>query len=847
MAEKNTAPDSLRGTNREYLREQDRTNELLADIAGVEYVSPGDPPKTGYMIEKRLLDAAQKKNELLDEIATGGGGGSASTLGLSIDYATDVISLKKSGEPISGSGATLPAYGVSFDPTTGGLTLTKNGTAVQGQTVTIPNYGSPVGVTDSSAMTDHDTIYLYEGTTGGGYTNGHFYYWDGTAWADGGEYAAATVQTDKTLLVEDRAADAKATGEAIGDLKTQLGSVENNSPTRYYPTFIHGKIDKGTGVEDTTVTTQLITQEYIKKSDVTLFEFGDHTGATYIYNYNLVNNAYEYVGRNQRSNPTAGDFTSWLHGLSGDYFRINVQKATDDTATWLTVAMSSVLKKTVDTLTSEIGRLDNENESIKNLIGYFSNSFSVTAGVNHLSSKDKLSVDIKQGETYHVVIIGNFTKAQIYEVYADSTYANVSTGKEYEGTASKNIVEIGIYINGDNIPVDGTVTTEAYLIDSLYGKSTLVPDKKIITTTVLGSDLPNDISQYGVSSAYASKMKEAIDAWMGDYAGDSKKVPIIVHTDQHGRLTISRKGIFDLIDYLVNWDGVSAIFDLGDTVVDRWEDDDTNSNPLLRNETLEIARQCLYSIPKNKQINVYGNHDTWYSGDVPTTVTGVLPSLQYNNPYFTSDGLITKMLDDNSGFKIIYDTKNNIKYFVLAGWDYADKPYGTINNNYYWINKPHIEWIIDEFAKNDGYDLVLISHVPLEMGAAGSIDPITSESIVRQNPIYITHDTSFLVPLWNARKTKTSGSISYNSESVPFDFTSCENDCLCALSGHTHFDGVEYLNGTGLLQVSFDWFTNNTIHFVIIDRRNEKVKCWKLNEDDDTPAVDVWEMPFDKA
>lgn len=222
MPNKDTTPLSLYGNDREYLREQEKTNELLADIAGEEYESPGNIPNGKYILQKRMLDAAQKKNELLESIAGGGGGGGGAAKGIDIDYGTDVISLtNKDGDPIQGSGATLPAYGVSFDPTTGGLTLTKNGTAVQGQTVTIPNYGSPVGVTSSSAMTDEGTIYLYEGTTGGGYAQGHFYYWDGTAWADGGEYAAATVQTDKTLLVENRAADAKATGEAVGELKTQ--------------------------------------------------------------------------------------------------------------------------------------------------------------------------------------------------------------------------------------------------------------------------------------------------------------------------------------------------------------------------------------------------------------------------------------------------------------------------------------------------------------------------------------------------------------------------------------------------------------------------------------------------
>lgn len=215
MPNKETTPLSLYGNDREYLREQEKTNELLADIAGVEYTSPGNPPKTGYMIEKRILDAAQKKNELLDEIATGGGGGSASTLGINIDYSTDIISLKKGGEPISGSGATLPAFGLNYDSTTGGLTLTKNGTAVQGQTVSLPDYGSPLTASSTAGMTDTDKVYVNT-------TDGKWYYYDGDSWEIGGTYNSQGIDTDTTLAVSGAPADAKATGDQVADLKTHL-------------------------------------------------------------------------------------------------------------------------------------------------------------------------------------------------------------------------------------------------------------------------------------------------------------------------------------------------------------------------------------------------------------------------------------------------------------------------------------------------------------------------------------------------------------------------------------------------------------------------------------------------
>ena len=362
--------------------------------------------------------------------------------------------------------------------------------------------------------------------------------------------------------------------------------------------------------------------------------------------------------------------------------------------------------------------------------------------------------------------------------------------------------------------------------------------EKVVTTTVLGSDVSEtDYIDLKVSQTYLTKMKEAIVAWGSEYAGDAEKIPFIVHTDQHGRLTSARKGIFDAISYIVNWDEVSAIFNLGDTVVDHWEDDDTNTNPLLRNGTLENALVCLENIPLDKQINVFGNHDTWYSGDEQTTVAGVLPSLKYLNPYFKTNGLRTVRNPDNGGLMCVYDDKNKIKYLIVADWDYADKTSGTVGYLYYWLNKDHWEWVIKEMEKNEGYSLVIVSHIPLLMYSENAIDPITNTSIAgtitRLIPYWEEYDA-----VWSARKAKTSGSITVDGATIPYDFTECTDDLLCALAGHTHCDGVDRIGD--LLQVAFDWFDQDTIHFGLIDRREGKIKVWKLGNPSNTPKVENW-------
>lgn len=83
--------------------------------------------------------------------------------------------------------------------------------------------GSPLRAATASAMTDVTKIYVYTGSESG-YTAGHWYYYNGSSWADGGVYNSTAFVTDKTLTGDGEAADAKVTGDEITDLKSAIGS-----------------------------------------------------------------------------------------------------------------------------------------------------------------------------------------------------------------------------------------------------------------------------------------------------------------------------------------------------------------------------------------------------------------------------------------------------------------------------------------------------------------------------------------------------------------------------------------------------------------------------------------------
>ena len=91
-------------------------------------------------------------------------------------------------------------------------------------------FGAPLVANAASGMTDQDRVYVYTGNETG-FSSGHWYYYNGSNWADGGVYNAVAIETDDTLSVSGKAADGKAVGDQLTDLKSAFKQeVENVFP-----------------------------------------------------------------------------------------------------------------------------------------------------------------------------------------------------------------------------------------------------------------------------------------------------------------------------------------------------------------------------------------------------------------------------------------------------------------------------------------------------------------------------------------------------------------------------------------------------------------------------------------
>lgn len=84
--------------------------------------------------------------------------------------------------------------------------------------------GSPLKASTVAQMTDTNKIYVYVGSESG-YTNGNWYYWNGSAWTSGGVYNSVAVVTDPTLTLSGVPADAKATGDEVTNLKDDFDKI----------------------------------------------------------------------------------------------------------------------------------------------------------------------------------------------------------------------------------------------------------------------------------------------------------------------------------------------------------------------------------------------------------------------------------------------------------------------------------------------------------------------------------------------------------------------------------------------------------------------------------------------
>ena len=137
------------------------------------------------------------------------------------------------------------------------------------------------------------------------------------------------------------------------------------------------------------------------------------------------------------------------------------------------------------------------------------------------------------------------------------------------------------------------------------------------------------------------------------------------------------------------------------------------------------------------------------------------------------------------------DGKHNVKYLALSNYSLNADGYGMNVSFTSAIHTAQMEWLIRELSKDDGLDIIILTHEPMT-------NTLTLLDGTTENWQAVGNTYAEVMKVLTARKNKTGGTAT-DSDGVEhsFDFSGCVSDLLCSFHGHIH--GTRY-NTEGITQ-----------------------------------------------
>ena len=635
---------------------------------------------------------------------------------------------------------------------------------------------------------------------------------------DSGGSGGSTIAIDETLTERGKAADAKAVGDAIRSLSEEKVSL---------PKANDGSIIPGTA-------------GWYAVSDgaggITWVDSAPSTGGTTTHGivWNLTNvtssnNAVSVADGSSlvavltpADGYTLGDVTITMGGevvtgaWNADIATVTIQSVTGD----IVISCAGVEITELDTspIIVEYGKTLDSSGGVYNLAitgGCYTDFYTIPEGATNVtlymadsesvsfSASGKLQFwnDTEQVEYWSAASNRNREKSYVTPDGATRFRTSLATNGIEDSYAYDSATGY-IYFAGKNTQYYGMTN-----IDGSTGGGSAVSvaaevDNQVAMLSLSTGETVNPSAYSGLSADYVAMVQANYNAMMAECLGDYNKIPIIVHTDQHGRIGASNQ-VMKLIGDMVNWYEVSKCINLGDTVADRF-------GTTALDNYLSATKD---SIPLSKRLDVYGNHDVWDSDDSQKyTVDQKRLSPYFKNIYARRHG--------NNGYFTVVDDYYNVKYLVISDLEYPDTNYSTRR-----ITTAQAKFIVSELSEDDGRDVVLVSHVPLDSDEVTSRDS-TYQAYSEKFLSDTTAHNSFMTMI-AARKNKTNGTFT-DSEGVEhaYDFSSVSGNLLMSLHGHAHFEAYRTFENS-ITEFMFDWFDGNTFYFAYIDRKEKKFKVWK--------------------
>lgn len=634
--------------------------------------------------------------------------------------------------------------------------------------------GTPLKATTASAMTDTSKIYVYTGNESG-YTNGDWYYHDGSAWADGGTYNSVAVEVDDTLTVNGMPADAKVTGDAVSELKEDLNNVRTGSEFLWEL----GSLTPGTGAEQTGNTR--VRSVFIPVTTGSVITLEDPKSRLLVYSYNANK---QYIA----DSPWLGSNAFTVVDVSGvptEWIRVLIRKNTsneqisDSEIADLVAGLE--IKYTLSSNTAtEIRKISDLEKSIDGSryitdleIGGMTGGkpYKDTA---YIRPKNFIRVNAGDVLTVHPTTFGLYNSV-MYKYNTDNasgyttsvTIPATTAGKTWKHTFTEDgwfkfrasNASSGAKIN----PEDLLSFNDVFYLEHFYDADEL--------TKKIG---PLGIDYFTINSQINGKFNLAIqtDTHMSKYVAYTSAEYLPSDFDD-------LKSVVNAINKL----DIDLFANLGDFIRGY------QSDPSYESRSNADAVMDIYKTIKTNKAFVIGNHDDgclFYSNttynDNPSTQQVMFPNEQFNR--YTKFGLNNK---GKSNY--YYADINGVRIIALYQRDF-DYSSAIPQIEAFNISANQLSWFATT-ALDTNLPVIVLTHAPLV------------------SSLYATSRSGFDEVL-----------------SALDSFVNGGGTVIAVLSGHTHAQNAEKVNGINhiVFKNGYDLF-----ELVSVDLSNRTISCKAIN------------------
>ena len=635
--------------------------------------------------------------------------------------------------------------------------------------------GTPLVASSTDDMTDTTRIYVNT-------TDGHWYWYNGANWTDGGTYQAAEDSLTVDLL-----------DEHLEPFETErLNLIEPNS-------WIDGKyINDTNGNVGNGGSTHSVT-DYIYLEANTKYYFGGfNNGFLAFYNLNkefIPNN--NYVQRTGAFGTIETDVNCYIRMTTNTVWKTYnyISKYADFPTNYNEYGLKYL---DIYNLVKSRGKATG-NYNLFNNCGYFSLAYAngTRDYASNIITTDFIPI---KGTLYYRIFNGKQGDIQyVFEYDSDKTFIKWNSTGTPKGKVELD--EDTRYVR-----LRSNTASSSFELPSLdfYYKNLFVCDKEEYLEKYVPNEMiirADDVSyDFFKSSATFNRsfVKEAMDSYINTIESSSYDLVVPIMTDLHTEQFES----YSMLNYLASDGFADVCFNLGDNIPENYN---------TRQQAVDFMKQFMFvsnSKPRKSELYVLrGNHDTNPTQTNPPATADINKMID-NSLYYSLSDFRNKKGIANSGCNYGYiDTNAKIRIIFLDTSDIYDDTNIPITSGYnVSIGQKQLDWFCNDALNfmdkkdKEEWSVVILSHARLDSFGTGfatilqafmngaAAEGTTTISGITTNPIVLSFNVDFT----------HQGSLEF----------------ICGINGHLHEDNDKDFGTTGRKLISIACDNGTAYHYV---------------------------------